>query len=64
MSAMAGEVRGRVSQGLLSPEQAAEQVRTLRNEIMDLARTNELTDWTLLRDEAQVAGQNDGMVAR
>jgi hypothetical protein len=39
MSAMAAEVRYSVTRGILSPEQAAEQVRALRNEIMDLART-------------------------
>lgn len=39
MSAMASEVRDRVARGLLTPQQAADQVRTLRNAIMDLART-------------------------
>jgi hypothetical protein len=39
MGAMALEMRARVTRGVLTPEQAAEQVRALRNEIMDLART-------------------------
>lgn len=39
MAALSGEIREQVTRGKLSPEEAAEQVRALRNEIMDLART-------------------------